>query len=308
MKILITGGAGFLGAHLCKHYLDLGCHVTCLDNMSKGNFEVKKLVGDPNFVIDQRDVRMTPWSNVPPEWNEWDNSDSCWYHGNLDAVLHFASYPSPKDHRAWPVKTLEADSKGLMAFIDLALVKRCLFVYASSGHVDTPYDPTDERSVYIEGKRFGEAMIAASEKAYGLKARIVRMFNSYGPGMRPDDGRVVPAFIMKALKGESIEIWGGDQLVSLTYVDDMVKGIETVISSSVTEPVELGDADRIPIYLLARKIIQFTDSNSKLSLVPQSVKDERRPNLNKASLLGWKPTVDIDEGLKRTIKWFKEGI
>jgi UDP-glucuronate decarboxylase len=111
---------------------------------------------------------------------------------------------------------------------------------------------------------------------------------------------------MKALKGESIEIWGGDQLISLTYVDDMVKGIETVISSSVTEPVELGDADRIPIYLLARKIIQITDSNSKLSLVPQSVKDERRPNLNKASLLGWKPTVDIDEGLKRTIEWFKE--
>ena len=149
-------------------------------------------------------------------------------------------------------------------------------------------------------------MIAASEKAYGLKARIVRMFNSYGPGMRPDDGRVVPAFIMKALKGESIEIWGGDQLISLTYVDDMVKGIETVISSSVTEPVELGDSDRIPIYLLARKIIQITDSNSKLSLVPQSVKDERRPNLTKASSLGWKPMVDIDEGLKRTIEWFKE--
>ena len=311
MKILITGGAGFLGSHLCKRYLDLGCHVTCLDNMSKGNSEVIKLSGNQNFVIDQRDVRMTPWSNVPPEWNEWDNTDSCWYHGDLDSVFHFASYPSPKDHKALPVNTLEADSKGTMAFIDLALTKKCLLVYPSTGHVDMSYDPTEERAVYIEGKRFGEALISASKRCHGLRARILRLFNTYGPGMRPDDGRVVPSFIMKALKGEKIELWGGDQLISLTYIDDMIRGIISVVQASdedTLDPIEIGDPDRIPIYLLARKIIQITGSNSKLNIAPQSVKDERRPNIREAQKLGWEPKVEIEEGLTKTIEWFKKEV
>lgn len=224
---------------------------------------------------------------------------------SIDFVLHFASYPSPKDHLQMPIETLMADSQGTLAMLEIAREKGATFLLASTAHIDQPGDPTAERSVYKEGKRFAEALTAAYQKKYHVITRIIRMFNSYGPGMRLDDGRVVPAFIMKALQDEPITLIGGGQLISLCYVDDMVEAILAVLFSNGLAPVEVGGSEQVTIRRLAEMVIELTESKSELVVIPEYVQSERLPNNSKIYELGWKPRVDLVTGLGRMIEDFK---
>ncbi len=296
-KFLITGGAGFIGSHLCRHFLgyekDLtgvfasSNEVICISQFNNGKNNLLDLVDKPGFKM------LKPHAEVKED---------------IDYILQFASYPSPKDFLAMPLETLYADSVGTMTMISLAMDKGAIFMLASTGHIDQEHNPTKESGIYCEGKRFAEAYTMAAHRKLGVRTRIIRMFNSYGPGMRVDDGRVVPTFIVKALKGERLEIWGGDQLISLTYIDDMVDGIKRVLFSDILEPVEIGSPYRISIGNLARIIIGLCGSQSKLEIKPQWCKDERMPDLQRANDLGWSPKVDIVNGLKRTVEYFKEKI
>lgn len=291
---LITGGGGFLGGHLCRRFLDrvndesgifaASNEVICLDYMNNGNGRVKDLVQYPGFRIGR------PGSFIPDE---------------IDYILHFGSYPSPKDHLRFPLETLSADSHWTMEMVRTAYHKNAVFMLASTGHIDMEHDPTNERGIYAEGKRFAEAYTMAFHRQYGTEVRIIRMFNSYGPGMRADDGRVVPTFIMKALRGETLTILGGEQKISLTYIDDMVDAIERVLYSDLCEPVEIG-GPQISIGFLARLIIKLAKSASKLEIKPSDIANERLPDLKKANEIGWEPVVGIEEGLEKTINSFRE--
>ncbi len=305
MNILITGGAGFLGSHLCEHFLNQGHEVTCLDKFAKGPNNIKHLIGNPNFRIDPRDLLHSPFIDLPENFELGNYSDNPWYHGELDFIFHFASYPSPKDYMAKPIETLKADSLGTLTMLELAKEKNAVFILASTGHIDLEQDPTNERTIYNEGKRFAEAATMALHRKQGIKTRIVRMFNSYGPGMRIDDGRVVPAFIVKALRGEPIKVIGGNQMMSLTYVDDMIDGIEKVALSEESEPVELGALPRISVLELAELIICLVDNKDHVDLDPREMKEERMPLLKKAVALGWNPYMTLRNGLLNTIEDFR---
>jgi dTDP-glucose 4,6-dehydratase len=293
-KFLITGGAGFLGAHLCRNFLDYqkdvdgafasSNEVICVSLFNNGKSNVEDLIDKPGFKM------LKPGAEIKDE---------------IDYILQFSSYPSPKDFLAMPLETLYADSVGTMTMLNLSMDKGAVFMLASTGHIDQEYNPTKESGIYAEGKRFAEAYTMAFHRKMGVSTRIIRMFNSYGPGMRIDDGRVVPTFIAKALKDERLDIWGGDQLMSLTYIDDMIDGIKRVLFSDIAEPIEIGSPYRISIANLAKIIIGLCGSHSKLSLAPQWVKDERMPDLQRANDLGWSPKVDIVEGLTKTIDYFK---
>ena len=225
---------------------------------------------------------------------------------SVSFVLHFASHPSPKDHLRMPIETLMADSQGTLAMLEMAREKKAIFLLASTAHIDQSGDPTAERSVYKEGKRFAEALTSAYQRKYQVVTRIVRMFNSYGPGMRLDDGRVVPAFIMKALQDELITLIGGGQLISLCYVDDMVEAILKVLFSNSPAPVEVGSDEQVTVHRLAELIIELTKSKSRLEVIPEYVQSERPPNNSKIYELGWKPQVDLMVGLERMIEDFKQ--
>jgi dTDP-glucose 4,6-dehydratase len=209
---------------------------------------------------------------------------------------------------AMPIETLKADSLGTLEMLKLAHLKNAVFVLASTGHIDLDSDPTNERTIYNEGKRFAEAATMALHRGQGIKTRIVRMFNSYGPGMRIDDGRVVPTFIVKALRDEQIKVIGGDQMMSLTYVDDMIDGIEKVAFSEETEPVELGSLPRISIKELAELIICLVDNGGKVEVDPKEMKEERMPSLKRASALEWKFDTTLTAGLINTIDYFREAL
>jgi dTDP-glucose 4,6-dehydratase len=209
---------------------------------------------------------------------------------------------------AKPIETLKADSLGTLEMLALAKEKNAVFVLASTGHIDLESDPTNERTIYNEGKRFAEAATMALHRGQGIKTRIVRMFNSYGPGMRIDDGRVVPTFIIKALRGEPIKVGGGNQMMSLTYVDDMIDGIEKVALSEETEPVELGALPRISVLELAQLILCLVDIGGKVDVDPKEMKEERMPSLKKASDLGWRFLTPLTGGLLKTIDYFREAI
>lgn len=302
-KFVVTGGAGFIGSHLCRNLLDhrvdpacqfaISNQVVCIDKFSKG----KERIFD---MTDKFGFEIIPVFNgfLNVNWNMIISE-------RVGCIFHFASYPSPKDHLKMPIETLHADSEGTMAMLQLAKDKDAIFVLASTGHIDQNSDPTDEKGIYSEGKRFAEAYTMAHHRKFGTEVRIVRMFNSYGPGMRVDDGRVVPTFIVKALRGEKLTILGGDQLISLTYIDDMVDGIKRVAYSDINGPVEIGTTDRISVKSLAKGIIELTQSDSQLVSIPSEIKDERIPNLEKADCLGWSPKTGIVEGLERTIEYFR---
>jgi len=291
-RYLITGGTGFMGVHLCRHFLD-GNEVLCLNGLRNEIPCSKDLEESYGFmkVSSQKD-----FSGI-------DIGD-----GGLDYILHFASYPSPKDHLAMPLESLTADCLGMISMVKLAIEKDAVLLLASTGHIDEERDPTSERSVYSEGKRFAEAYGIAAHRKLGLKIRIIRMFNSYGPGMRINDGRVVPTFIAKALRNELLNVRGGSQLMSLTYIDDMISAVEKVLYSDICEPMEVGSLHRIAVGELAKLIIKLCGSESKITMTSQQINDERLPDLQRAVELGWYPKIGIEEGLKRTINYFREKI
>ncbi|GHD34030.1 epimerase [Streptomyces violarus] len=304
---VVTGGAGFVGSHLCAALLDAGAAVTCVDDFSTGRAEnISPLLERPGFTLVQADVTEgLPVKRRP------------------DLVLHFASPASPADYLRLPLHTLETGSLGTRNALDLAHSSRARFVLASSSEVygDPRQHPQDERywgnvnpvgprSVYGEAKRFGEALTTAHAETRGTDTCIVRLFNTYGPRMRGQDGRVVPAFVRQALAGEPLTVAGdGRQTRSLCYVDDTVRGVLAAAAHGMRGPVNIGSPTEISMLDLARLIVELAGSASEIRPVARPVDDPavRCPDITLArDKLGWEPQVRAEEGLRRAIAWFRE--
>ena len=305
-RVLITGAAGFLGSHLCDRFMAEGFEVLGMDNLITGNMEnLEHLLGKPNFTFYNNDV--SNFVHVP---------------GKLDYILHFASPASPIDYLKIPIQTLKVSSLGTHNLLGLALNKKARILVASTSEVygDPKVHPQTEdywgnvnpvgpRGVYDEAKRFMESMTMAYHTYHGLETRIVRIFNTYGPRMRLNDGRVLPAFIGQALRGEDLTIFGdGSQTRSFCYVDDLVEGIYRLLMSDHTQPVNIGNPNEITIGEFAEEIIKLTGTSQKVIYQPRPVDDpmQRKPDITKAEeLLGWQPQVMRAEGLKKTYTWFQ---
>jgi dTDP-glucose 4,6-dehydratase len=304
-RAVVTGGAGFLGSHLCEHLLDRGVEVVCLDNFLTGSPQnVLHLMERPGFRLVRCDV--TDFVHVP---------------GPVDLVLHFASPASPLDYLKMPIETLKVGSLGTLHTLGLANEKGARYVLASTSEVygDPLQHPQDEdywgnvnpvgpRGVYDEAKRFSEAMTTAYRTYKGTDTGIVRIFNTYGPRMRADDGRAIPAFIGQALSGRPLTVAGdGSQTRSICYVDDTVRGIVAMAFSHETGPVNIGNPDELSMLRLAEWIKELTGSASPIEFIDLPVDDPkvRRPDTTRAeTLLGWRPQVPSEEGLRRTVAWF----
>ncbi|MCZ6825198.1 MAG: SDR family oxidoreductase [Gemmatimonadetes bacterium] len=305
MRILITGAAGFLGSHLCDRFRQEGHSVVAIDNYITGTPEnLAHLLGD-GFELVQHDV--TEYVHVP---------------GVLDGILHFASPASPTDYLELPIQTLKVGSLGTHKALGLAKAKEARFLLASTSEVygDPLVHPQPEsywgnvnpigpRGVYDEAKRFAEALTMAYRRAHGVDTRIVRIFNTYGPRMRPGDGRVVSNFIVQALRGEPLTVYGdGGQTRSFCYVSDEVEGIYRLFMSDVTEPVNIGNPDEFRVSELADLVLELTGSSSKIRHLPLPEDDPkvRQPDITRArELLGWEPQVPLREGLAQTIEYFR---
>ena len=305
-RVLITGAAGFLGSHLCDRFIAEGMDVLGMDNLITGNMEnLEHLMGNPKFTFFNNDV--SNFVHVP---------------GELDYILHFASPASPIDYLKIPIQTLKVSSLGTHNLLGLALNKKARILVASTSevygdplvHPQTEeywgnVNPVGPRGVYDEAKRFMEAMTMAYHTYHGLETRIVRIFNTYGPRMRLNDGRVLPAFIGQALRGEDLTIFGdGSQTRSFCYVDDLVEGIYRLLMSDHAEPVNIGNPHEITISDFAKEIIELTETDQKVIYKELPVNDpmQRQPDISKAkSLLDWEPKVMRAEGLERTYSWFK---
>lgn len=303
---MITGGAGFLGSHLCERLLAEGYEVLCLDNFSTGRpRNVEHLLGDDRFRLLKVDV--TDWIHIS---------------GEVDAVLHFASPASPADYLQLPIQTLKVGSVGTFHAVGLAQEKGARFLLASTSEVygDPQVHPQPEsywghvnpvgpRGVYDEAKRFAEAMTVAYRDHREVDAAIVRIFNTFGPRMRPDDGRAIPTFICQALRGEPLTVAGdGSQTRSVCYVDDLVDGIVALLRSSLPGPVNIGNPHELSVLELAELIRTITESVSPIEFVPLPQDDPlvRRPDITVATRdLGWAPQVDVADGLRRTVDWFR---
>ena len=306
-RAVVTGGAGFLGSHLCEHLLDRGVEVVCLDNFLTGSPQnVVHLMEHPGFRLIRCDI--TDFVHVP---------------GPVDVVLHFASPASPLDYLKMPIETLKVGSLGTLHTLGLAQEKGARYVLASTSEVygDPLQHPQSEdywgnvnpvgpRGVYDEAKRFSEALTTAYRTSKGTDTGIVRIFNTYGPRMRPDDGRAIPAFIDQALSGRPITVAGdGSQTRSICFVDDTVRGILAMAFSEHAGPVNIGNPDELSMLSLARWIAELTDSDSVIEFIDLPMDDPkvRRPDTTRAEqLLGWRPTVTSEEGLRRTVAWFAE--
>ena len=305
-RILITGAAGFLGSHLCDRFIKDGFHVIAMDNLITGRLKnIEHLFPLENFEFYNHDV--SKFIHVP---------------GNLDYILHFASPASPIDYLKIPIQTLKVGSLGIHNCLGLARVKKARVLIASTSEVygDPTVHPQTEdywgnvnpvgpRGVYDEAKRFQEAMTMAYHTFHGVETRIVRIFNTYGPRMRLNDGRVLPAFIGQALRGEDLTIFGdGSQTRSFCYVDDLVEGIVRLLHSDYAYPVNIGNPDEITIGDFAEEIIRLTGTDQKVIYKDLPVDDpkQRQPDITKAKeLLGWSPKVNRSEGLKLTYAYFK---
>lgn len=305
-SILITGAAGFLGSHLCDRFIQDGFRVIGMDNLITGNLKnIEHLFGNPNFEFVKHDV--SKYIHVP---------------GELHYILHFASPASPIDYLKIPIQTLKVGSLGIHNCLGLARAKGARLLIASTSEVygDPTVHPQPEsywgnvnpvgpRGVYDEAKRFQEAMTMAYHTYHGLETRIVRIFNTYGPRMRLNDGRVLPAFIGQALRGEDLTIFGdGSQTRSFCYVDDLIEGIVRLLFSDHAEPVNIGNPDEITISQFAEEIIALTSTAQKVIYKDLPVDDpkQRQPDITKAlALLNWEPKIDRAEGLKRTYSYFK---
>jgi dTDP-glucose 4,6-dehydratase len=303
---VITGGAGFLGSHLCERMLAEGYEVLCLDNLSTGRpSNVEHLLGDDRFRLLKVDV--TDWIHIS---------------GEVDAVLHFASPASPADYLQLPIQTLKVGSVGTFHAVGLAQEKGARFLLASTSEVygDPQVHPQPEsywghvnpvgpRGVYDEAKRFAEAMTVAYRDHRDVDAAIVRIFNTFGPRMRPDDGRAIPTFICQALRGEPLTVAGdGSQTRSVCYVDDLVEGIVALLRSDLPGPVNIGNPHELSVLELAELIRTITESESPIEFVPLPQDDPlvRRPDISVATRdLGWAPKVEVADGLRRTVEWFR---
>jgi len=301
----VTGGAGFVGSWVCERLLDLGCDVVCVDNFLTGSVaNVEHLLGRRGFELSEQDV-----------------SAGLTVAGDVDWVLHLASPASPLDYLRLPIETMRAGSLGTMHSLDLAHVKQARFVLASTSEVygDPAVHPQQEtywgnvnpvgpRSVYDEAKRFAEALTMAYRNERGVDTGIVRIFNTYGPRMRVDDGRAIPAFMSQALSGRPLTVAGdGSQTRSLCYVEDTVHGILALAANRHPGPVNIGSQDEMSMLELAERVRDLTGSGSTVTFVDLPVDDprKRRPDTTLAGeVLGWQPQVPVEEGLKRTLEWF----
>jgi dTDP-glucose 4,6-dehydratase len=306
-RAVVTGGAGFLGSHLCEALLAREIDVVCLDNFLTGMPEnVAHLVENPRFRLVRCDV--SEFVHVP---------------GPVDLVLHFASPASPADYLRMPIETLKVGSLGTLHTLGLAREKGARYVLASTSEVygdplEHPQaesywgnvNPVGPRGVYDEAKRFSEALTTAYRLRRGTDTGIVRIFNTYGPRLRPGDGRAIPTFMAQALAGEPLTVAGdGSQTRSVCYVDDTVAGVLALALSGEPDPVNIGNPREISMLDLARRIVDLTGSSSEISFVPLPEDDPkvRRPDTTRArELLGWEPVVDLDDGLRRTLRWFAE--
>jgi dTDP-glucose 4,6-dehydratase len=307
-RIVITGAAGFIGSHLSEALLDRGHSVVGIDNLLTGDTANITHLANRDFVFIKHDV--TNYINVE---------------GPVDAVLHWASPASPIDYIELPIPTLKVGALGTHKALGLAKAKHARFVIASTSEVygdplehpqkETYWgnvNPIGPRGVYDEAKRFAEAMTTAYHRYHGLDAKIVRIFNTYGPRMRLRDGRAVPAFMSQALTGEDVTIFGsGTQTRSFCYVTDLVDGIIRLMESNVNEPVNIGNPQEMTIEQIARAIIRLTGSSSKIVYRPLPEDDPkvRQPDITRArKLLGWEPKVSLEDGLTRTLAYFKKKI
>jgi dTDP-glucose 4,6-dehydratase len=306
-RAVVTGGAGFLGSHLCERLLDEGYQVLCLDNLLTGTpANVAHLLENPGFRLVRADV--TDYVHVP---------------GPVSAVLHFASPASPIDYLELPIETLKVGSIGTLHALGLAREKGARFLLASTsetygdpqvhpqpesywGHVN----PVGPRGVYDEAKRFAEAMTMAYRRTHGVDTAIVRIFNTFGPRMRPNDGRAIPTFVRQALTGEAITVAGdGTQTRSICYVDDLIEGIVRLLHSGEPGPVNIGNPHEVSMLALATWIRELCGSQSDIVFVPRPEDDPtvRQPDISLARrTLGWEPQVDMEQALKGTVAWFRE--
>jgi dTDP-glucose 4,6-dehydratase len=305
-RVLITGGAGFLGSHLCDRFIREGYHVIAMDNLLTGNIaNIEHLFKLPQFEFYNHDV--SKFVHVP---------------GELDYILHFASPASPIDYLKMPIQTLKVGSLGTHNLLGLAKQKKARMLIASTSEVygDPLVHPQNEeywgnvnpigpRGVYDEAKRFQEAITMGYHTFHGLQTRIVRIFNTYGPRMRLDDGRALPAFMSQALKGEDITVFGdGTQTRSFCYVDDLVEGIYRLLLSDYAHPVNIGNPNEISLKEFAEEVQQLTGSKSKIVYMPLPQDDpkQRKPDISRAKeILSWEPKVGRSEGLKITLDYFK---
>ncbi|MEO0072687.1 MAG: UDP-glucuronic acid decarboxylase family protein [candidate division WOR-3 bacterium] len=306
MTVLITGGAGFIGSYLCEYFLSENQKVICVDNFITGSENnIKHLLSHPNFTLIRHDI------SVPLTIDQ-----------KLDTILHFASPASPKDYLRYPIETLKTGAFGTYNLLELAKRNQAKFLLASTSEVygDPEIHPQPEsywghvnpvgpRAVYDESKRFAEAMTITYHREYQLDVKIARIFNTYGPRMRRDDGRIVPNLICQALRNEPLTIYGdGTQTRSFCYIADMVEGIVKLLNSAITGPVNLGNPEEFNMLELARLILELTGAQSPLRFLPLPVDDpkRRRPDISLAqNILNWSPKVSLKEGLIHTIQYFK---
>ena len=308
-RVMITGGAGFIGSHLCERFLGDGHEVICVDNFITGNpVNVAHLLPEKRFSLIDQDVTQYIYVKGP-----------------LDSILHFASPASPVDYLELPIQTLKVGSLGTHKALGLAKEKGARFLLASTSEVygDPLVHPQNEeywgnvnpigpRGVYDEAKRFAEALTMAYHRTHGIATRIVRIFNTFGPRMRTKDGRVVPNFVMQALAGEDVTVYGdGKQTRSFCYVSDLVEGIVRLLGSDYDGPVNLGNPREMTVGEFAETIIRLTGSKSRIVHRPLPVDDPkvRQPDIRLArKVLGWEPRMDVEEGLRTTIAYFRTQI
>ncbi len=307
MNIVITGGSGFVGSYLCEKLISDGHKIIVIDNLLTGSTEnINNLLDNENFSFIEHDVQ-----------------DHIEIEDKVDYVLHFASAASPKAYTEHPVNTLKAGSVGTINTLGLAKKHSAEYLLASTSEVygdplispqNEEYwgnvNPNGERSMYDEAKRFAEAAVATYSRSYGLKTKIVRIFNTYGPRMQLNDGRVVTNFIVQALRNENITIYGdGTQTRSFSYVEDTVAGIISLMNSTEYDVFNIGNPNEMTVGQLAEKIIKLTDSTSEIKYLelPNDDPQQRKPDITKAKTkLNWEPKVNLDEGLAKTITWVEE--
>lgn len=306
MRALITGGAGFIGSHLCDHLLEKGMEVICMDNLLTGSVANIAHIRNPRF-----------------EFIEYDVTNYIYVDGPLDFVLHFASPASPIDYLRLPIHTLKVGAIGTHRALGLARAKGARFLLASTSEVygDPLIHPQPEsywgnvnpigyRGVYDEAKRYAEALTMAYRRYHGTDTKIVRIFNTFGPRMRRDDGRAVPTFIMQAFRNEPLTVFGdGSQTRSFGYITDLVRGIDLLMHSDMNEPVNIGNPQEMTVLEMAQELKEIIGSSSPIVYAPLPEDDPkvRQPDISLAhERLGWEPRVDVRDALRMTVEWFRD--